>query len=283
TFARSELVFANERPLGWLAVLAVIAAVVVAVSVFRSRQDLAVPKAVTIGALQASLLIAVLVLMWRPALLTQTLRPQENSVAVLLDTSASMSYGEGERSRLQQAVAALGDETLPALSADFAVDLFAFDSELVELPSLNEVPAPGEQTRIGDALLSVLRGAQSGTLGAVVLVSDGGDNSNELDAAGIAEIASHGVPVHTLGVGRERLPEDVELEDVVVPTRGLAGSTVSAEVSIRHARAADVALKVYDGDAIIASETIRLPSRASMTTRSVDIDVGEAGIRDLRF
>jgi uncharacterized membrane protein len=283
TFSRSELVFASERPLFWLVLLAVLAAAVVGVSVVRSRQDLVWPKAVTVGAFQAALLIAVLVLLWRPALLTQTLRPQENSVAVLLDTSASMSYGEGERSRLQQAVAALGSDTLPALGDEFDVNLFAFDSELIELSSLNEVPAPGTQTRIGDALLSVLRGAQSGTLGAVVLVSDGGDNSQEIDASRIAEIAGYGVPVHTVGVGRERLPEDVELEDVVVASRALPGSTVSAEVSIRHARAVDVALKVYDGDAIIASETIRLPARAGVTTRSVDLDVGEPGIRDLRF
>ena len=283
TFSRSEFVFARELPMYWLAVLAVIAVAVVAASIVRTRQDLSWPKAATIGGLQAALLTAVLFLMWRPALVTQTLRPQENSVAVLLDTSASMSYGEGERSRLQQAVAVLGNDTLPALSADFKVDLFAFDSRLVELPSLNEVPAPGTQTRIGDALLSVLRSAQTGTLGAVVLVSDGADNSNELDAAKIAEIASHGIPVHTVGVGRERLPEDVELEDVVLPARGLAGSTISAEVSIRHAAAGEVDLRVYDGDAIIASERIRLPSRAGVTTRSVDIDVGEPGIRDLRF
>lgn len=283
TFARSEFVFANERPLAWLVVLAAIAVAVVAVSLVRSRQDLAVPKAVTLGALQAALLVAVLVLLWRPALLTQTLRPQENSVAVLLDTSASMSYGEGERSRLQQAVGVLGRDALPTLAEEFDVQLFAFDEGLVELPSLGEVPAPGAQTRIGDALLSVLRAAQSGTLGAVVLVSDGGDNSNALDAAKIAEIASFGVPVHTVGVGRERIPEDIELDDVVVAPHGLSGSTLSAEVSIRHARAADVTLKVYDGDAIIASETIRLPARAGVTTRSIDIDVGEPGIRDLRF
>ena len=283
TFARSELVFANERPLAWLVALSVLAAAVVGASVWRSRQDLALPKAVTLGALQAALLIAVLVLLWRPALLTQTLKPQENSVAVLLDTSASMSYGEGERSRLQEAVTVLGRDALPALTEEFAVELFAFDDGLVELPSLSEVPAPGTRTRIGDALLSVLRAAQSGTLGAVVLVSDGGDNSNALDAAKLAEIASFGVPVHTVGVGRERIPEDIELEDVVVAPHGLPGSALSAEVSIRHARAADVALKVYDGDAIVASETIRLPARAGVTTRSIDIDIGEPGIRDLRF
>src|SRR5690606_38640813 len=95
----------------WLAVLAAVAVAIVAASIVRTRQDLSWPKAATIGGLQAALVIAVLVLMWRPALVTQTLRPQENSVAVLLDTSASMSYGEGDRSRLQQAVAVLGSET----------------------------------------------------------------------------------------------------------------------------------------------------------------------------
>src|SRR5690606_1548579 len=47
--------------------------------------------------------------------------------------------------------------------------------------------------------------------------------------------------------------------------------------------AGDVDLRVYDGDAIIASERIRLPSRAGVTTRPVHIDVGEMGILDLRF
>lgn len=283
TFSRSELIFASDRPIVWLVVLAALAAAVVAISIIRSRQDLALPKAMTLGALQASLLIAVLVLLWRPALLTQTLRPQENSVAVLLDTSASMSYGEGERSRLQEAVNALNSRALPTLSEEFDVELFAFDRGIVELPSLDEVPAPGSQTRIGDALLSVLRAAQSGTLGAVVLVSDGADNTESLDASALAEIAGYGVPVHTVGVGREQLPEDIELEDVVIAPRGLAGSTVSAEISIRHAQAGEAALKVYDGDAILASEAIRLPARAGVTTRMIDIDVGAPGVRDLRF
>src|SRR5690606_11523811 len=163
------------------------------------------------------------------------------------------------------------------------VDLYAFSDETTELESLADVPAPGPQTRLGDSLLSVLRGAQSGTLGAVVLVSDGGDNSNELDAARIAEIASFGVPVHALGVGREQLPEDIELEGVSVASRGLPGSTLNAQVSIRHARGAEAQLKVYDGDAILAAETIQLPNRAGVTTRIIGLEVGDAGIKDLRF
>jgi len=222
-------------------------------------------------------------LAWRPALVTQTLRPQENSVAVLLDTSGSMLYGEDDTSRLQQAVDSLAADALPQLEASFDVNLFSFAGELLELPALDQVPAPGPVTHIGDALLEVLRGAQSGAIAAVVLVSDGADNSNDFDAARIAEIAGFGVPVHTVGVGAESMPEDLELEDVQLPPVGLAGSTVSAQVSIRHSGAKLAQLKVYDGDAILAAEAIQLPSSTGVTTRWVDIDVGDAGVRDLKF
>jgi uncharacterized membrane protein len=151
------------------------------------------------------------------------------------------------------------------------------------MPSLEQVPAPGPVTHIGEALLSVLRGAQSGAVAALVLVSDGADNSSTLDAAQIADIASFGVPVHTVGVGPESIPEDLELEDVQVAPVGLPGSTVSAQVSIRHSGASLAQLKVYDGDAILASEAIQLPSTTGVTTRWIDIDVGKAGVRDLKF
>ncbi len=63
----------------------------------------------------------------------------------------------------------------------------------------------------------------------------------------------------------------------------MPGSTVSAQVSIRHSGSALAQLKVYDGDAIIASQSIQLPNTAGVTTRLVDIDVGKAGVRDLKF
>jgi uncharacterized membrane protein len=161
--------------------------------------------------------------------------------------------------------------------------LFSFAGDVVDLPSLEQVPPPGPVTHIGDALLNVLRGAQSGAVAAVVLVSDGADNSADFDAAKIAEIASFGVPIHTVGVGEETIPNDLELEDVQLPSVGLPGSTVSAQVSIRHSGATLAQLKVYDGDAILASEPIQLPATTGVTTRWVDIEVGEAGVRDLRF
>src|SRR5690606_19878359 len=153
----------------------------------------------------------------------------------------------------------------------------SFSGEVLELPSLERMPAPGPVTHIGDALVDVLRGAGSGAVAAVVLVSDGADNSDTLHAARIAEIASSGVPVHTVGVGAETIANDLELDDVQVAPVGLAGSTISAQLSIRHSGRARTQLKVYDGDAIIASQTIDLPDRAGIATRWIDLDVGEPG------
>jgi hypothetical protein len=283
TYERAELVFASGWPVWLLVALTAVAAIAVGVSIWRRRTGLGLVRATVLGALQTALIAAVLVLLWRPALVTQTLRPQENSVAVLLDTSGSMLYGDEETSRLQQVVDALTRSALPALESQFAVNLFSFAGDLVELPSLDQVPPPGPVTHIGEALLNVLRGAQSGAVAAVVLVSDGADNSADFDQAKIAEIASFGVPVHTVGVGEETMPNDLELEDVQLPSVGLAGSTVSAQVSIRHSGAALAELKVYDGDAILASETIQLPATTGVTTRWVDIGVGTAGVRDLKF
>src|SRR5687767_10730315 len=179
TYERAELVFASGWPVWLLIVLIAVAAVLVGANLWWRRAGLHPARAAVLGTLQAALIAALLVLAWRPALVTQTLRPQENTVAVLLDTSGSMLYGDEDESRLQQAVDSLTKSALPALESKFAVNLFSFAGDLIELPSLEQVPPPGPVTHIGEALLNVLRGAQSGAIAAVVLVSDGADNSTE--------------------------------------------------------------------------------------------------------
>jgi uncharacterized membrane protein len=283
TFERGEFLFASGWPLWVLVLLVAVAAVAVGISLKRNRGDFSWFKTGVVGLLQVAVIAVLLTMLWQPSLLTQTLRPQDNSIALLIDTSASMGYGEGGMSRLQSAVRTLEEGPLPALEDQFDVDLLGFSDQLVPLSSLQTVPAPGQKTDIGEALLSVLRGAGAGALAAIVLVSDGADNTGDLDPARIAEIAGFGVPVHTLGVGREVLTEDIELEDVILSSRSTPGSTVGAQVSIRHGRAGTAQLKVYDGDAIVASESIVLPDQAGVTTRRIDLEVGEAGIRDLRF
>jgi uncharacterized membrane protein len=283
TFDRGEFVFASGWPLWLLVVLIVAGAAAFAVSLVKYRRALAPVKSIAMGILQTAVWACVLVMLWRPALVSQNLRPQENTVAVLVDASASMAYEDDGSSRFAQATALLDDEILPDLTATLGVQTFVFAEQPVEVEGLGEVTADGAVTHLGDSLLNVLRGANVGGLAAVVVLSDGVDNSADFDAAAIAEIASFGVPIHTVGIGSEVLADDVELEDVSIAAQGPAGSTASAQVSIRHGAGGLAQLKVYDGDAIVAAESVQLPDRPGVTTRRIDLDVGAAGVRDLRF
>ena len=68
-----------------------------------------------------------------------------------------------------------------------------------------------------------------------------------------------------------------------VPGDALPGSRLTAQVSVRHAGRGNAELKVYDGDAILASRSLELPERGGVTTHLIDFDVGSAGVKDLRF
>lgn len=283
TFEQGDFLFASGWPLWLLVVVSLAATIGIGYSLLQRRDSLSLVRLIALAGLQTAMVTLVLVLLWQPALSSDTLRAKDNTVALLLDTSASMSYGEAGESRLQQAVAALNDGVLEDLSATLETRLYAFSKDSITIDSLEQVPPPGAATHLGDAVLGVLREARTSALGAVVLISDGADNSNELDTARLAEIAGFGVPVYTVGVGRETIPEDVELESVIMTTQVTAGSRVSAQVSIRHARPGTVRLKVYDGDAILSSEELTLPDRDGVTTHWVDFDVGDVGVKDLRF
>jgi len=283
TFEQGDFLFASGWPLWLLVVVSLAATIGIGYSLLQRRDSLSLVRLIALAGLQTAMVTLVLVLLWQPALSSDTLRAEDNIVALLLDTSASMTYGEAGESRLQQAVAALNDGVLEDLSATLETRLYAFSKDSITIDSLEQVPPPGAATHLGDAVLGVLREARTSALGAVVLISDGADNSNELDTARLAEIAGFGVPVYTVGVGRETIPEDVELESVIMTTQVTAGSRISAQVSIRHARPGTVRLKVYDGDAILSSEELTLPDRDGVTTHWVDFDVGDVGVKDLRF
>src|SRR5690606_22010311 len=142
---------------------------------------------------------------------------------------------------------------------------------------------PGPQTRIGDALTQVLQSAGSVPLAGIVLMSDGAENGDTLDEKKLADIASYGVPVHVVGLGSERVVNDVELEQLDLASTAPQGATLSARVGIRHHGAKSVQLKVYDRDVLVATRTVALESETGQTSVSIDVPAGEPGTHELRF
>jgi uncharacterized membrane protein len=281
--ARGELVLTSDWPPALLVLLLLISALALGLVLARQRGALAPLQLTVIGALQLGMLGLLLMLLWQPGLRTEQLRSGDNVVAVMLDSSASMSFGVADSTRMARAQPLLSEQLTPALSAEHRVQryLFAEQARLVE--DFATLPAPGAQTRIGESLLQVLRQARTTPLAAVILVSDGADNALTGLADRFAEIADFGVPIHAIGMGREEIPEDLELLDVNLPDRALPGTTLAARVAIRHDGAGAARIKVYDGDRILAAQTLPLAAGSNTTTAYVDFPVPEAGHHDLVF
>jgi uncharacterized membrane protein len=236
-----------------------------------------------LGTLQLLMVALALFVLWQPALVNERLLPGENTVAIMLDTSASMALTDGDTTRMVQAQALLTPEALTDLSEAYTLLPYSFAETADSMTSFTELPEPGTASNLGQSILQTLRQASSSSLGAVILISDGADNTGTIAQNELNEIAGFGVPIHTVGMGRELIPEDLELEEVVLPTKALAGTTLTARVNIRHDQAGIARIKVYDGDTFLTTEEVELSAEQNSTTAFIDIEVPEPGQLDLRF
>ena len=282
-YARGELLFTSDWPRLWGLALLCLGALALALLAWRRGRALGVPRLAVLWLLQVAMLSLALLALWQPALLFRTLQPGQNSIAVLLDTSSSMALPDPQQSRLQQALAALDAPPVRQLLKDYQPRRYRFDSEASPVPAFAGVAADGGATDIGDSVQQVLRGLQGTPLGALLLVSDGADNRGSLDPDQLAAIAAQGVPVHVIGVGRESLPEDLELEDVLLPQKTLPGTRLAARVSVRHDGAGMARVKAYDGERFLASTDITLPAEATLSSGTLNFELPDTGFRALRF
>jgi uncharacterized membrane protein len=278
-YARSELVFTADWPvwLPWLLVL--VAGAGISWMLVRRRGSASTGQLVTLWALQLAMITLVVVVLLQPALRTEQLKPGENVVALVADQSASMAYGQPE-SRLDTA----RENLLAAVAgSDVTPQFFALSAGARSVDSLSDLQPDGATTSIGDSLIDIIGGARAQSLAAVVFASDGVDTTGGVSAEQLAEIAAFGVPVHTIGVGRDSIPEDIELVQVVTPEKALPGSTITARVTIRHDAAGSARVRVYDGDDLLAAELVQLADNATMTTAPISIDLRDAGYHRLQF
>ena len=285
-YRTGTLAFASAWPL-WLLVAAILVGLALVVfSLFRLR-SLGWRILLPIGTLQVLFFSLVAVLLFRPVLNVERVRDRENVLAIAIDTSASMAQPNAaddlERSRLQAAVAAFKAEAQESLSRSFELRTFSFADSVSAVSSLDEVPPPGSQTRIGDAITNIVQQAASLPLAGVVLMSDGAENADSLNEDQLAQIASYGIPIHTVGVGPEVIHNDLELESVEVPRTAPQSATISATLRVRHHGVEQARVRVYDRDTLIASREIKLDAQAQGTQFTLDLPSGAPGTHELQF
>jgi uncharacterized membrane protein len=236
-FSKGKLALLSPWPV-WLLFVLVIAA---GAGLFwnMTQKPVAVNKlrSMLIWLMQTALIAVVLFMLWHPAISVARLRPQQNVVAVLVDHSRSMGLsedGKDGKTRLASAEDLLNNQLLPELNKKFQVRMYEFGHDATRVDQAKDLKADDNSTRIADSLRHIASEAGTMPLGAIVLMTDGGDNTGGVDRETIAQLKQLRVPVHTVGFGPDHFEKDIEVEDVAVPARALANSRVSARVAFRQ-------------------------------------------------
>jgi uncharacterized membrane protein len=289
-FSRGTLVLAGGWPL-WLLGLAILAAAVTLAYFVRRNAGTSARvkggRSAAVWLLQTLLASVLLLLLWHPALSVATLRPQQNIVAVVIDDSSSMAVDDaGGGSRKNAAVNLLNGGLVKQLQERFQVRLYRLTDHLERLDAydkggLNKLAAAGTATHIGDSLKQVVADAASLPIGAVVLLSDGADNSGGIDLETISEVRRQRIPVHTIGFGREKMAHDVELTGVETTARALPDSRLSATVSFHQHGYAGQKAKVFirDGGKVLSTHDITFKADGVEQSENILFNAGPKGVK----
>ncbi|MFK7855426.1 MAG: hypothetical protein AB8B79_14990 [Granulosicoccus sp.] len=258
-------------------------------------RPLSLPRRTLVAMLQGLVAVIALTMVWRPALLVSVSERGENSVAWLLDASLSMDKQDGSvgaeggatgsQTRFEAGMQAIEQFALDT-DNEFSATLYTVGDELGSVGSLEDLQstALSARTQLGSGLDNLLGTVNETALAAVVLLSDGADNSDHIDAQWWQQLAAAGVPVHTVGIGQAINPRDVELSSVYVPAVVHSGATVSARLTISHGDGGGLArVRITSSGDLIAADDIALPVGVEKSVHTVSFPGGESGVRQLEF
>jgi uncharacterized membrane protein len=241
--------------------------------------------------MQSATLALLLLLLWQPAIMVSELSSQQNIIAVVIDDSRSMATSDvNGRAREDAALAALYGGVLPGLQNRFQTRLYLLDKGIKRLDGMQGITPSGTATRIDDGLKQLVAETSDLPVGAIVLLSDGGQNMTGVGGSGISPdtlqaLRNRRLPVHTVGFGREQLGHDVEIEDVSIAEKALANARVSATVTLtQHGYTGEKAtLAVRDGNKILEEHQITFGPDGRMQAEPLFFPAGAAGAKSIEF
>ena len=279
---------------GWVLLLLIVAGAVGLGLLIRGHLPGAAPRlktwrAAVVWGLQVSLLALVLLLLWQPAMTIQELKSQQNLIAVLVDDSRSMaiadSGSDGLTTREAAAMTDLEGGVLAGLEKKFQVRVYRLDSKLERVAKVGELTPAGAATHLGAGLRRVAAETADLPLGAVVLLSDGSENAGGIDSETIGALRNRRIPVHTIGLGKERIENDVEMGEVTLASHAMAQSRMTATVSFsqRGYAGGKTTLAVKDGGSVLASREVTLAKDGVVQSETIFFNAGAAGVRSLAF
>ncbi|HEX8713035.1 MAG TPA: glutamine amidotransferase [Terracidiphilus sp.] len=294
-FTKGRFVLLGAWP-GWLLpVLIVVAAGAIAVLIGHklgeASPQLRSWRAWMLWGIQSLLVSVLLLLLWKPAMSVSELNSQQNIIAVVVDDSRSMSIADSSgKTREAAALALLEGGLLAGLKKRFQVRVYRLGSGLKRVDNLQQIAPVDNATQIGDGLKQLASTTSDLPVGAVLLLSDGSQNTSGMESTGISADAlqalrNRHLPVHTIGFGEEEAAHDVEIEDASLAASAVTNARVAATVSLtQHGYTGQKAtLTVRDGGKLLAAREITLGPAGRIQTEPVFLPVGSAGAKNLTF
>jgi uncharacterized membrane protein len=273
----------------WLLLLALLAAAPVIWMYTRARGRSSLRDRIVLVSIRVLIFAVVLFCLFRPKLSVKRVIAQQSYVAVLLDDSRSMRIADDNpnKPRTQFVQDALGTkgQLNRALSDRFKVKYFRFSRDIDRVSDVSKLSYSGTNTHVADAIDQVRQEMSGVPLAGVVVVSDGADNSTSGVTNSLLPMKASGVPIYTVGLGRESFDKDIQLSRVQTPARVLLNSALVVDVVVtQNGYARDkVDLVVEDDGAIVEKQQITLPPNGEASTVRVAFTAKKAGARTFTF
>ena len=183
-----------------------------------------------------------------------------NEIAVLADTSASMSlpFGKGAMPRSEQLSTALGDSMArpgwwTSLEALFRLRILGFDDQIRSLSDFTKTTFDGSRTRLVGPLQTLTASSQQSHLAAMIVFTDG--NATDAELWQVDEDTP--VPIFPVIVGAPLKQPDLSLLDVTVTQTPFEDSpvVVQALVAARQFNDKTITLALIDEQNRIVAQT----------------------------
>lgn len=201
--------------------------------------------------------------------------PESPVTVFAVDTSDSVLLSD-------QVLAMQQIETLArSVSPDIPIGVVQFASRAAVLAvpdHLEAVPAlsdsiPSNVTNLAEGLEAALALVPPDREGNLVLITDGNDNTGDIDAA-INVAVARGITVSSMPVTSEA-GTDVAIEALDVPAAVRSSSSTRAQITVASDRLATARLRLWDGETLLSDSPVELrPGRQTFTTALVDLSEG---------
>ncbi|MDA1094165.1 MAG: glutamine amidotransferase [Acidobacteria bacterium] len=236
-----------------------------------------------------AILAVLLLCLFRPVLVLSQVVAQQNFLGVLIDDSRSMDIADRDgATRADFVTEQFGGEESPLLTAladRFAIRLFSFSSATNRITSVDDLTFDGTRTHLAQALTRAHEELAGVPLSGLVVVSDGADNAGLELSEALVPLEAAGVPVFTVGLGRESYSRDIQLSRVETPRTVLKGAALVVDVLVTHNGYAGetVSVQVEDEGRIVADQAVTLPGDGEPATVRVRFTAADAGARLFSF